>query len=160
MVFGGFAGPQSGFIPGPPAIDGKGKTVLRGPTVVGEAAVDVVNGGCGLSVTVTMQTKVCHKHKTLGYTDCGWKDWGSKTYTYDEVPTNGQRVFPPIESALRPGLNSYRMVITFRGNNISTLSADEYQASAEQGGSRFKGAILPGSVSGTAATSKVVKLQG
>ncbi|MCK9896181.1 hypothetical protein [Frankia sp. AgB32] len=134
FVFPGYAGPQRGFIPGPPAINSEGKSVLRGAIAEGEIALDVRNGGCGLSATLHLETKFCHKQ--LWYTDCSWEGI-SKQYTYDEIPTNGVRVFPPLQIALRKGSNSYRLSVDVRSNNLATV----------QGKGRFPGAVLPGSES-------------
>lgn len=136
QAFVGFYGPRRTFIPGGPAIDSSGKAAVRVNVVEGTVALETANGGCGLSAEIRLESKFCRK--TGPFTNCGWREWGKQEYSYDEIPTNGFRVFQPIVSVARPGTHTYRLVVEVSANRLQT--ADSVR------GTRFRGALLPGRV--------------
>lgn len=133
VAFAGFAGPRRTFIPGPPTINSDGRSELRGNAVEGTIILETSNGGCGLAATIRVESKFC---RSIGpFTDCGWREWGERAYTYDEIPTNGVRVFEPIRSAARTGTHTYRMAVEVSGTQLEAVDGLR--------GTRFRGALLP-----------------
>lgn len=70
--------------------------------------------GCGDSVTIVLQTKVC------GFFGCNYQDVASATYT--QLPMFGRVVFPALDAPVRAGTNRYRLEVdenkyVFDGDN-------------------------------------------
>jgi peptidoglycan hydrolase-like protein with peptidoglycan-binding domain len=87
-------------------------------TVRGEVETAVTNGGCGVSATYQLQTKVCKKY--FFYTSCRWSD--AATLKYDDLPINGTRVTDQLVAPLRNGANTYRIEATVE--NLKNLEAE------------------------------------
>ena len=109
-------------LPGPASVDSGGTIVCSSapqiieplwwnPQVVtdangnefaeGVAGIKTFGVGCGDSVEVILQTKVC------GAFGCNYKDVASAKFT--KLPMNGEEIFPALTAPLRSGTNRYRL---------------------------------------------------
>jgi peptidoglycan hydrolase-like protein with peptidoglycan-binding domain len=109
-------------LPGPAAVDSGGTIVCStapqiitslwwNPQVVtdangnevaeGVAGIKTFGVGCGDSVEVILQTKVC------GDFGCNYHDVASANFT--KLPMNGEEIFPALTARLRSGTNRYRL---------------------------------------------------
>jgi len=135
QAFVAFYGPERQYLD-TDTLNDDGTVTQRGEKVVGTVGLDVYRGGCGLSATVTMQRNTCDEPQStfdrLAST-CGWKDWGEKRFIYDDIPTNGSVIFPPITSVAFEGSHEYRMSVTVTGAKLETVDPR----------GRFRGALLP-----------------
>jgi hypothetical protein len=72
--------------------------------VEGVAGLNTFGVGCGDSVDVILQTKVC-----TWYSGCNFDDVASASYT--QLPENGYIIFPALVAPVRSGTNRYRLEI-------------------------------------------------
>jgi hypothetical protein len=79
------------------ATDANGHEFVKG--VVGIKTFGV---GCGDSVQIVLQTKVCD------FFGCSYKDVATSA-RYTQLPMNGQEIFPALTAPLRSGTNRYRL---------------------------------------------------
>lgn len=111
-------------LPGPASVDSGGTIVCSSapqiieplwwnPQVVtdangnelaeGVAGIKTFGVGCGDSVKIILQTKVC------GDFGCNYKDVASARFT--KLPMNGEEIFPVLTAPLRSGTNRYRLEV-------------------------------------------------